>query len=107
MKRNQVLKSKIKGKEGLVERLVGEYDVPPELLYGGAFAEIRGRHHVTVRGCRRVVKYSPESVTLGMKRDTVVIMGKRLRCLTYFSGAVTVEGIIDSFSFLKTNEGEK
>ena len=91
-------------KESLVEKLVGGYDVPPEILCGGCFAEIRGRNHVTVRGCRRVVKYSPEAVVLKMKRESIVIVGKRLRCLTYFSGAVTVEGIIDTFSFLGADE---
>ena len=91
-------------KESLVEKLVGGYDVPPEILCGGCFAEIRGRNQVTVRGCRRVVKYSPEAVVLKMKRESIVIVGKRLRCLTYFSGAVTVEGIIDTFSFLGTDE---
>ena len=91
-------------KESLVEKLVGGYDVPPEILCGGCFAEIRGRNHVTVRGCRRVVKYSPEAVVLKMIRESIVIVGKRLRCLTYFSGAVTVEGIIDTFSFLGADE---
>ena len=100
MKRKRVNTSK----ESLVERLVGEYDVPPELMCGGCFAEIRGRHHVTVRGCKRVVKYSPEAVMLKMRRDTIVIEGKRLRCLTYFSGAVSVEGIIDSICFVKEQE---
>jgi len=92
--------------KSFVEKLVGDYDVPPELLCGGCFAEIRGRHSITVRGCRRVIKYSPENVILKMKREIVAISGKRLRCLTYFSGAVTVEGIIDSFSFSVSDSRE-
>ena len=106
MKRKRALGAN--DRESLVERLVGGYDVPPEILCGGCYAEIRGRNHVTVRGCRRVVKYSPETVVLKMKRESIVIVGKRLRCLTYFSGAVTVEGIIDTFSFLGADDrGDK
>jgi sporulation protein YqfC len=105
LERKRVRASANTTREGIIERIVGDYDVPPELLCGGCFAEIRGRHQITVRGCRRVVRYSPEAVVLKMKRDTVVIAGKRLRCLTYFSGAVTVEGIIDSFSFSRDCEG--
>ena len=84
---------------GFVERLVEDKDVPSELLCGGCFIEIRGRNGMTVRGCRRVVKYSPDEVVLKMKRETIVIGGKRLRCLTYLSGAIVIEGMIDALGF--------
>ena len=99
MERKRTRGTSERGRARFIERIIGESDSPLETLCGGCFAEIRGRHSVTVRGCRRILRYSHEQVILKMKRDLVVISGKRLVCLTYFSSAVTVEGLIDSFSF--------
>ena len=104
MKRTKIERADRRDK--LVARLVGDYDVPPELMHGGCFIEIRGRNSVVVRGCRKIIKYSTENIVLKMKRDLVEIAGKKLTCLTYFSGAVSVEGIIDSLSFVKMYNGE-
>ena len=93
-------------REKIVERLVGNYDIPPELLHGGCFIEIRGRNSITVRGCRKIVRYSTEVIVLKMKCELIEIRGKRLTCLTYLSGAVAVEGLIDSLCFIKTHNGE-
>ena len=96
-------------REGFLATLANDYDIPPELLHGGCFIEMRGRNNVVVRGCRRIIKYSTERVVLKMCRYSLIVTGKRLACLTYFSGAVSVEGIIDSISFcsgeVRENEG--
>ena len=91
-------------KRPLLERLAVDHDVPPELLSGGCFIEIRGRNSVVVRGCRRILTYSESRVALKMKKDVVVIEGKRLTCLSYLAGAVSVEGLIDSVGFLRGNK---
>ena len=90
---------KAKRREGFLATLANDYDIPPELLHGGCFIEMRGRNNVVVRGCRRIIKYSTERVVLKMCRYSLTVTGKRLACLTYFSGAVSVEGIIDTLSF--------
>lgn len=96
-------KSKNK-KRPLMERLAVDHDVPPELLSGGCFIEIRGRNSVVVRGCRRILAYSDTRVALKTRRETVTVTGKRLTCISYLAGAVSVEGLIDSVEFLR---GEK
>ena len=93
-------------RERIIERLVGGCDLPPELLHGGCYVEMRGRNRVTVRGCKKIVRYSTEDIILKMKCDFLEIHGKRLCCLTYFSGAVVIEGIVDSIAFIKTFDGE-
>ena len=90
----------------LSERLAVDHDIPPELLSGGSFIEIRGRNSVVVRGCRRILTYSESKVSLKMKREIVEVTGKRLTCISYLSGAVSVEGLVDSVSFLK-REGDE
>ena len=97
---------KKKERRTLAERLAIDCDIPPELLSGGCFIEIRGRNSVVLRGCRRILTYSETKVTLKMKKDIVEVFGKRLTCISYLAGAVSVEGFIDSVAFLKGG-GEK
>jgi sporulation protein YqfC len=89
-----------KEKRGLAELLAFEQDIPAELLCGGCFLELHGRNQLSVRGCRRIVLYTPTKIILKMKKDMLAVCGKRLSCVTYLAGAVTVEGLIDSVSFL-------
>ena len=101
------MKENKKGKKRtLVERLTVEHDIPPELLTGGCFIEIRGRNSVVVRGCRRILTYSESRVTLRLRNEALEVTGKRLTCISYLAGAVAVEGLVDSVSFLR-REGEE
>jgi len=97
---------KNKEKRTLAERLAIDVDMPPELLSGGCFIEIRGRNSVVVRGCRRILTYSETKVSLRLKRETVEVTGKRLTCISYLAGAVSVAGYIDSVSFLRREDRE-
>ena len=90
-------------KRGLIERLVCDYDIPPEIFSGGCFVELHGRNKVVIRGCRRIIKYSSEEIILKMLREIVEIRGKRLTYITYLAGAVSVEGLVDSVGFVKRN----
>ena len=99
------MKESNKEKRTLAERLAIDMDVPPELLSGGCFIEIRGRNSVVVRGCRRILTYSETKVSLKLRRESVEITGKRLTCISYLAGAVAVEGYIDSVTFLKKEVG--
>lgn len=95
-----------KNKRSLSEFLACDCDVPGELLSGGCFVELRGRNSIRVRGCRRIIFYSPCRVVLKMKKEILEVQGKRLSCVTYFAGAVSVEGLIDSVSF-RREKGEE
>ena len=88
-------------KRPFAEWLAVERDIPPELLSGGCFIEMRGRYAVIVKGCRRILTYSETRVLLKTKRDVVAVRGKRLTCVSYLAGAVSVEGLIDSVEFIK------
>lgn len=90
-----------KEKRSIAELLACDYDIPAEVLCGGCFVEMRGRYCVSVRGCRKIILYSESKVILKMKREILQILGKRLSCITYTAGAVTIEGIIDSVSYVR------
>ena len=96
--------NKKKERRTLAERLAVDCDIPPELASGGCFIEIHGRNSVVVRGCRRILTYTDSNVALKMKKDIVEVSGKRLTCISYLAGAVSVEGLVDSVSFLKKEE---
>ena len=96
--------NKSRERRSFSEFLTCECDIPGELTSGGCYVEIRGRNCVRVRGCRRIISYSPVRVILKMKRDVICVCGKKLTCLTYFAGAISVEGIVDSVSFLRGGE---
>ena len=88
-------------KRPFAEWLAVERDMPPELLSGGCFIEIRGRNSVVIRGCRRILVYSDTRVVLKLRRDIVAVRGKRLTCISYLAGAVSVEGFIDGVDFIR------
>ena len=93
-----------KSKRSFSEFLTCECDIPGELISGGCHIEMKGRNCMKIRGCRKIISYSPNKVVMKMKREVICVIGKRLTCLTYFAGAVSVEGIIDSVSFLHGTE---
>lgn len=54
---------------------------------------------VTVRGCRRILTYSPGEIGLALRGRAVRVMGKELRCVSFSGGCATVEGRIDAVAF--------
>ena len=83
----------------LTDWLVGTLDIPPDILEGGLSVEIRGRYRLYIRGCRRILQYSPEEMCFQMKKCVLKICGHGLICHSFLSGAVGIEGRIDSISF--------
>ena len=61
--------------------------------------EIRGRNNLTVRGCRKVLLYSADKISLKLKREILTIKGNSLKINTYFTGVVEVCGCVTELSF--------
>ncbi|MBQ8331463.1 MAG: YabP/YqfC family sporulation protein [Clostridia bacterium] len=83
---------------GIRERMTKSLDLPPDLL-GGGWIEIRGRNEVTVKGCGKILLYTPEEIRVGFGKDCLSVRGKRLVCTSYYVGAVGIEGYICGLSF--------
>lgn len=86
-------------KAGLREKLCQRLDIPPDLLPGAGLVEIRGRNSVSVRGCGKILVYTPEEIRIGLRKGSLLIVGKRLICTSYHAGAVGIDGWIDRVSF--------
>ena len=90
-------------KRSLAEWASAKLDIPADIFPGAGTLELRGRNTLTLRGCRHILKYSPEEMRFQMNKDRLTVTGKRLVCTSYLCGAVVIDGRIDSVSF----EGEE
>ncbi len=73
-------------------------DIPSD-VQDGIRIDLRGRHTLTVHGCRRIVDFSPTEIRLALPNTHLVIGGERLICTSYLAGAVGIEGCICCIRF--------
>ncbi len=92
-------RSKPEERAGWKERLCRRLDIPPDIFLGEGLVEIRGRSAVCVKGCEKILTYTPEEIRIGMGRGCLRIEGKRLVCTSYHAGAVGIDGLICRVSF--------
>ena len=86
-------------KRTLFEYLAIKEDINTDTVTGDVYMELRGRNSLLVKGCRRILGYSPELVVLDLKRDKLTVRGKRLVCTSFYNRSVSVEGVITSIVF--------
>ena len=79
---------------GIKKFIEDKTELPSDILEGEFSVEIRERSVLYMRGCRRIIKYSPEEMIMAARGFEVRIRGERLICTSYNCGAITVEGDI-------------
>ncbi len=79
-------------------------DIPSDLA-DGMRLDLRGRHTLTVHGCRRILHYGTDEIRLALPHCMLTISGERLVCTSYLAGAVGIEGQICGLVFCD-EEGE-
>ena len=87
------------GRRSLPEWLSVKLDIPSDLFDGGLRLDMRGRHTLTVHGCRKILDFSPCEIRLLLKEGTLTVRGQRLICTSYLAGAVGIEGCIGGLQF--------
>ncbi len=90
----------------LRERIGTMLGIPSDAvgLTNGFMAELRGQNTVTVRGCRRILSYSPEAIRLDTRDGAVTVMGESLTCTAYFADLFGIEGRIGGVYFDRFGE---
>ena len=83
----------------LTEWLAVKLDIPADISGDGLRLDMRGRHTLTVHGCRKILTFSPCEVSLALQDSILKIRGRRLICTAYLAGAVGIEGYICGISF--------
>ena len=86
-------------KRTFLEYLAIKEDINTDIMTGDVYMELRGRNSLLVKGCRRILGYSPDSVVLDLKKDKLTVKGKRLICTSFYNRSVSVEGVIISVAF--------
>ena len=85
----------------LRERIGTLFGIPADAvgLTNGFMAELRGQGTVTVRGCRRILTYSPETIRLDTRDGEISIVGEKLTCTAYSADSIGIEGRIGGVYF--------
>ena len=83
-----------RGFGGIKKFIEDKTELPSDILEGEFSLEIRERSVLYMRGCRRIIKYSPDEMIMAARGFEVRIRGERLICTSYNCGAITVEGDI-------------
>lgn len=79
---------------GFVKFIEEKTALPSDAFARDSSIEIRERRELCMRGCRRIIKYSPREMIMAGKGFEVRIRGVGLVCTSYNYGAITVEGEI-------------
>lgn len=81
-------------KKDFFEKLGTRLDIPREALPGGYSLFLSGRGELTVRGCRRILAYGDERISLRLSGGVLHIEGRGLLCTTFGGNIATVTGDI-------------
>ena len=79
-------------------------DIPREVLPHGFSLSLSGQEELTVQGCRRILTYEKELISLRVGKSTLHIAGDHLLCVAFGAGSVTVRGCIRELRFEKESE---
>lgn len=93
---------KLRGKKGSARLPIGE------LVSQGEITVIYGDRRMTVQGCKKILAYAPSEIRLQLKNRVLCVRGEGLACSSFSGGCTTLEGLILSVHYEKSNErGEK
>lgn len=95
----------MRGKKDFFTKLGEKLGLPREGLPGGFSAFFSGGNEVTVRGCRRILRYEAEIITLAVgKKREISVHGTGLICTAYNEETVTVTGDITALTLTETGK---
>lgn len=88
-------------------RLGERLGLPREGLPGGFSAFFSGGNEVTVRGCRKILRYESEIIVLSVgKKKEISVLGRELICTAFNAETVTVTGDITALTLGETGKND-
>ena len=79
---------------GVLGRLAGLLQLPREVLPYGFGAVLSGQEELLVRGCKKILTYDAECITLALPHTRLSVYGEGLFCSAFGGGSVTLGGHI-------------
>lgn len=86
-------------KGDLLARFGAKLDIPREALPGSFGLTLSGQHELVVRGCKKILSYGKDCITLALGKAVLEIRGEALFCTAFGARCVTVTGRIVLLSF--------
>ena len=96
-------------KPKFVERVCRTLDIMPESISHTPYIELHGKTLLKIRDGGKILLYSPTIIKIALPntKETISVLGKNLSCAFYNLGAIGIEGIIDTITFLDTQKEEE
>jgi sporulation protein YqfC len=94
MKHQELKKTGVKARPSLAD-----------LFPSGEMIVLYGNKRMTVRGCKKILTYTPREIRLRLKHRCLFVRGEMLICTSFSGGCTTLQGTIQSVGY-DTEEGE-
>ena len=91
-------------KGGVLARVSRALDIAPDVLARECVVELRGRELISVHGAERILVYLPSEIRVQTPRGVLSIVGERLTFISYGSGSVGIQGVVDKLEFVGEDE---
>lgn len=95
-----------KKKAPIIERFCRAIDVVPESVSHTQYIELHGRSLLKIRDGGRILLYTPTKIKIELPhaKGIVTVIGSGLTCSFFNLGAVGIEGLIDTVSYIDEDE---
>lgn len=77
----------------------------PELLPTGETAVLYGDRRIVIRGCKKILSYSPAEIRMQLKNCILSVRGNELICSCFSGGCTTLQGKILCVEYQKNRGG--
>ena len=89
MKHQEIKKTGVKARPAL-----------SDLFPAGETVVLYGERRMTVRGCKRILVYTPSEIRLQLKHRRLLVRGEMLICTSFSGGCTTLQGCIRSVGYI-------
>ena len=96
-------------KPKFIERVCRSLDIVPESISHTPYIELHGKTLLKIRDGGKILLYSPSVIKIALPntKETISVIGKDLSCAFYNLGAIGIEGVIDTVTFLDIPKEEE
>lgn len=88
-----------KSKDELVKKFTEEMQLPESAVTDSFRIEFRGNTDVVIEGCRGIVEYTEECISLNLGKNIVHFSGAQLEISSFFESQAILKGTVISMDF--------
>lgn len=80
-------------------RVLPDLGFPPTVSVSAPDIHIEGNREISVEGCRGILEYENERITLRLKHRRLIVNGEKLTMRSFFGSHIRIIGVISSVCF--------